>query len=894
MAKAEQRWWGSFLLVRTRLSRKDAVVRNFGSSTYARKQVILSVRGFGAAEDSVVAIHRKWVAGASTRSVARGSTSERLRSNRAEVFKGISSVVPNVAKYWLKAVERIMDDLNCTVKYKLKEAVSLLRDEAYQWWLTVREGTPAERVTWDFFKAAFQGKYVRAGYVDAQRKEFLNLFQGNKSVPEYEEEFLRLSRYARGIVAIDYECCVRFEDRLRDELRVLIAPQWERDFAVLIEKAKIAVEVKRSERQNHDKERGMNKRDSGSSGPSGGFHKRRNGGCFICQSKDHRYKDCPREPVRMEVVGRGRGALGRGAGNAGNIEARHPGLVYATRCREGGGVPDVIIGRFLIHDVPFIALIDIGSTHSDVPLKVQRVVFLADLKELPFSKFDLILGMDWLVKHRANLDCVAKWMILKTSKLEEVMVIGERRDYLSNVISALRAEKLLRKGYEAFIAYVNTTDVGSLSVEKVRTVKEFSDVFPKALQGLPPNCEIQELLDRGFIKPSVSPWGALVSFVKKKDGSMRMCIDYRQLNKLKIKNKYPLPRIDDLFDQLRGASVFSKIDLRSGYHQLRVKEADIYKTAFRTRCGHYEFLVMPFGLTNAPTVFIDMMNRVFQPYLDRFMVVFIDDILVYSRTEEEHDLHLRVVLQILREKQLYAKFSKCEFWLREVIFLGHVVSAEGIRVDPWKVEAILDWKLPKSVSEIRSFLGLDGYYRRFQESFEKLKKILIEAPMLIQPEAGKEFIVYCDALHTGLGCVLMQEGKVVAYASRQLRPHEVNYPTHDLELAAELNLRQRRWIELLKDYDCSIEYHPGKANMVADALSHKVVSDLRAMSARLSLYEDGRLLAELRVKPTLISQIKEKQMLDVSLVPHFQQIEKGAIEEFRLNGDEVLCFRGRV
>jgi len=191
-----------------------------------------------------------------------------------------------------------------------------------------------------------------------------------------------------------------------------------------------------------------------------------------------------------------------------------------------------------------------------------------------------------------------------------------------------------------------------------------------------------------------------VLFVKKKDGSLRLCIDYRQLNKLTIKNKYPLPRIDDLFDQLKGAGMFSKIDLRSGYHQLRIKEEDIAKTAFRTRYGHYEFLVMPFGLTNAPAVFMDLMNRVFHSYLDQFMVVFIDDILVYSRDRVEHDKHLRIVLQTLRDKQLYAKLSKCEFWLEEVSFLGHVVSSEGIRVDPKKIEAIVDWRPPRNVTEV--------------------------------------------------------------------------------------------------------------------------------------------------------------------------------------------------
>ncbi|KAA3478075.1 DNA/RNA polymerases superfamily protein [Gossypium australe] len=576
-------------------------------------------------------------------------------------------------------------------------------------------------------------------------------------------------------------------------------------------------------------------------------------------------------------------------------------------------------------------------------------------------------------------------MVLRTLEDEEVIVIEERRNYLSNVVLALKAEKMVRKGCKAYLAFVSMSDAKESTVEDVRTVKEFSDVYPEELPGLPQDREvefgiellpgtalvsiapyrmalkelaelkaqIQELLDRGFIRPSVSPWGAPVLFIKKKDGSMRMCIDYRQLNKLTIKNKYPLPRIDDLFNQLRGASVFSKIDLRSGYHQLKVKETDIRKTAFPTRYGHYEFLVMPFGLTNAPAAFMDMMNRVFQPYLDRFVVVFIDDILVYSRIEEEHDSHLRVVLGVLREKQLYAKFSKCEFWLKEVIFLEHVVSAEGITVDPRKIEAVLDWKPPKSVSEIRSFLGLAGYYRRFvegflliaapltkllrkgvpfvwaeqqQESFEKLKKILTEVPV-IQPEAEKEFVAYCDASHKGLGCMLMQERKVVPYASRQLRPHEMNYPTHDLELAAvvfalkiwrhylygeksvtytdhkslkylltqnNLNLRQRRWIELLKDYDCSIEYHPGKANVVANALSRKEISDLRALFAHLSLYEDGSLLAELQTKPTWVSQIKEKQVLDELLDSRFQQMERGETVDFGLNSEGVLCFRGRI
>ncbi|GJU05141.1 putative reverse transcriptase domain-containing protein [Tanacetum coccineum] len=210
--------------------------------------------------------------------------------------------------------------------------------------------------------------------------------------------------------------------------------------------------------------------------------------------------------------------------------------------------------------------------------------------------------------------------------------------------------------------------------------------------------QLQELSDKGFIRPSSSPWGAPVLFVKKKDGSFRMCIDYRELNKLTVKNRYPLPRIDDLFDQLQGSSVYSKIDLRSGYHQLRVRDEDIPKTAFRTRYGHYEFQVMPFGLTNAPAVFMDLMNRVCRPYLDKFVIVFIDDILIYSKTKEEHDVHLRLILELLKKEELYAKFSKCDFWLSKVQFLGHVIDSKGIHVDPAKIESIKDWESPKTLN----------------------------------------------------------------------------------------------------------------------------------------------------------------------------------------------------
>nr|GFC03623.1 putative reverse transcriptase domain-containing protein [Tanacetum cinerariifolium] len=265
--------------------------------------------------------------------------------------------------------------------------------------------------------------------------------------------------------------------------------------------------------------------------------------------------------------------------------------------------------------------------------------------------------------------------------------------------------------------------------------------------------QLQELSDKGFIRPSSSPWGAPVLFVKKKDGSFRMCIDYHKLNKLS--NRYPLLRIDDMFDQLQGSRVYSKIDLRSGYHQLRVREEDIPKTAFRTRYGHYEFQVMPFGLTNTPAVFMDLMNRVCKPYLDRFVIVFIDDILIYSKNKKEHEGHLKLILKLLKEEEF-----------------------EGIHVDLAKIEAIKDWESPKTPTEIRQFL------EKVKVAFQLLKQKLCSAPILALPEGSENFVVYCDASHKGLGAVLMQKEKVIAYVSRQLKVHEKNYTTNDLELGA--------------------------------------------------------------------------------------------------------------
>jgi ribonuclease HI len=411
--------------------------------------------------------------------------------------------------------------------------------------------------------------------------------------------------------------------------------------------------------------------------------------------------------------------------------------------------------------------------------------------------------------------------------------------------------------------------------------------------------------------------------VEKKDGTQWMCVDYRSLNEVTIKNKYPLPRIEDLFDQMKGASVFPKIDLRSGYHQLKIRESDIPKAAFHTRYGLYEYTVMSFGLTNAPAYFMYLMNKVFMEYLDRFVVVFIDDILVFSETMEEHEEHLRLVLEKLRSNQLYEKFSKCEFWLTEVAFLGHVISAGGVSVDPGKVKDVLNWmpparyyrrfikdfsKIAKPMTKLLEKNKTFEWTKECQASFEELKKRLTSSSVLVLPDLTKKFDIYCDTSCQGLGCVLMQEGQVVCYASRQLRKHEENYPTHDLELAAvihalkiwrhylighrceiysdhkslkyiftqnNLNLRQRRWLELIKDYDLGINYHPKKSNVVADALSRmkycnttfaqRMPSELRREIEYLNLGMVNETRVVMEVEPTLEEEIREGQLEDAKL-----------------------------
>lgn len=558
------------------------------------------------------------------------------------------------------------------------------------------------------------------------------------------------------------------------------------------------------------------------------------------------------------------------------------------------------------------------------------------------SGCDVILGMPWLKAHNPIIDW--RTHIIRLSKrgggtidIPSLDDDGETRIH-ARLVTAKHFASLARQ-HEAYAAVVTPTDdnpdptvdaAPPTAPEHPRAAAlyaEYADVFPDKLPkglpppravdhrielepGFPPPCrpmyrlspkeqdvlktQLQELLDQEFIQPSKSPYGAPVLFVKKKTNDLRMCLDYRALNKGTIRNAYPLPRIDELLDRLHGATVFSALDLRSGYHQIRIADEDIPKTAFRTRYGAFEFRVLPFGLTNAPATFQRLMNDVFRPYLDQFVVVYLDDVMVWSKNEEEHENHLRIVLSLLREHKLYANRKKCNLFQRETDFLGHVVSAEGIKPDPRKLAAIRDWPTPKNATEVLSFHGLCNFYRRFVRNFSgiaspltaltkkgqpfhwsdaeetafcTLKTALLTTPILTPPDPGLPYTVITDASSFAVGGVLCQDQghglQPIAFESCKLNAAQLNYAVHEKEMLAvvhcyqkwrhylegsrsvcitdhaslrhvltqpTLSRRQARWMEFMARFDFTIEYAPGKDNVVADALSRRPDHQLNAIS----------------------------------------------------------------
>ncbi|GKU88786.1 hypothetical protein SLEP1_g3007 [Rubroshorea leprosula] len=787
-------------------------------------------------------------------------------------FKGVPD--PDVAESWVKNLEKMFKLLKCTDGQKVELAVSTLEGEADDWWTTAQDG------------------FSRRGEE-----------QDDMTVDEYQAKFSSLMKFAPHLVNDEVKKVRKFQRGLKASIRNKVVPQMLKTYDEVLATTQIIEQDMEEQRmETHDskgkgkaistqpfnkkpEQRGKRKIPE-SDRPSFDFCKRCSknhggkecywqiGACFKCGKTDHLIKDCP-------VL---KGAIRKGK------------------------IP-ISFGNAHV-------LIDYGSTHSFVSPKY-----------VPFLHVE-----------PETLDCV---LVVNTPSKEQE--------------------------HYGYLAYVFESKDKPVSVEGIWVVEDFPDVFPKELPGLPPNREIeftidlmpstapisqqpyrmalaelielkkqlQELLDKGFIRLSTFSWGAPILFVKKKDGSLRLCIDYRRLNQVTVNNKYPLPRIDDLFDQLQGARVFSKM----------VKPEDVMKTAFRSRYGHYEFLVMLFDLTNAPAAFVDLMNRIFQLYLDKFVIVFIDDILIFSPDEKSHKEHLAIIS-----------------------LLGHIVSKDGISVDPSKVEAVVNWERPSNVTEVRSFLGLAGYYRRFvegyskisgpltqltrknqkfewtdkcEQSFQELKNRLVRTPILAILDNGGNFVVYTDASHKGLGCVLMQHGRVIAYGSRELKTHERNYPTHDLELVAiifalklwrhylygeefevhtdhqslkylfsqkELNLRQRRWMEYLNDYKCKIIYQLGKGNVVADALSRKSIGTLASlMVMEWKLLEEFQnlnvrflppmsdvLVSSLMVQPTLLSKIKEAQQKDSRLMEWMKDSGKSSKMGLHISDDGIIRLGDRI
>ncbi|GJW06254.1 putative reverse transcriptase domain-containing protein [Tanacetum coccineum] len=624
--------------------------------------------------------------------------------------------------------------------------------------------------------------------------------------------------------------------------------------------------------------------------------------CYECGRPGHFRKDYP----KLRNQNRGNKTRNKNGKKTGNQTGGNKAMTKAYAIGGGGANPDsnIVTGTFLLNNCyasmlfdsgadrsfvssTFSALLDVAPSTLDTSYAIELVdgriseinvilkgctlgllghSFDIDLMPVELGSFDVIISMDWLMKYNALIICDEK--VVRIPYGDEVLII--------------RGEKIVTAKCKLHPRRLRIS-IKKKRHEDVPIVQEFPEVFPEDLPRLPParqvkfqidlvlgavpvarapyrlapaemqelSTQLKELSDRGFIRPSSSPWGAPVLFVKKKDGSFLMCIGYRELNKLTVKNRYPLPRIDDLFDQLQGSRVYSKIDLRSAYHQLRVCEEDIFKTAFRTHYGHYEFVI-----------------------------VFIDDILVYSKSRKEHEIHLKLILRLLKKEELYAKFSKCKFWLSNVQFLGHVIDSEGIYVDPTKIESIKDWASPKTPTDICQFL------EKAEDAFQLLKQKLCSAPILALPKGCENFVV-----------------------------HEKNYTTHDLKLGAvvfalkmwrhymygtkcvvftdhkslqhildqkELNMRQRWWLELLSDYDCEIRYHPRKANVVADALSQKERSKplrVRALVMTIGLNLPKQILS------AQSEARKEENFINEDL--------HGMINKLEPRADGTLCLNNR-
>ncbi|XP_073049512.1 uncharacterized protein [Primulina eburnea] len=808
-------------------------------------------------------------------------------------FKG--SIDPLVALEWVKAVEAIYDYLQFDDKDQVSYAIFLLTKTARIWWDATKVSVNVSALKWQEFKDLLYHKYFPRDVRSQKVKEFLELRQGNMSMQEYILMFEEGCQFAPYLTSNDIEKGEYFLRGVRAEIKRDVRMSKDASYKEIVEKARMAKQdEKEIERERHLKRQDFSTKGQGSGWKGKGKFRGK-------EREEHRPKAPMLPPAYDRPVCPKCGKMHRGEclvgsnrcfryGGVGHVikycpvkgekgNDRVQGRIFAMT-KEGAN-PDssVILGTILISGKAAITLIHTGATNSFMseiflrslnvvpscePLhysillpsgdelwpssilngctvQVNEKIYFADLIIIPMVAFDVILGMDWLSSYRAVIDCVAKIVRFPTKDDGNGIFQSSGISLGTPYISCLKAQEMLSKGCHWFLATVIDVNTEmTMKLGEIEVVRDFPDVFADDVPGLPPDREVefvidvvpgtapiskapyrmaptemkelknwlQDLLDKGFILPSSSPWGA------------------------------------------PGATVFSKIDLCSGYYQLKVREADVPKTAFRSH------------------------------------VIRVDE----RSTRELRAEHLRTVLQLLREKQLYAKLKKCEFWLEQVSFLGHIVSKDGIAVDPMKIEAIKQWPIPTTVSEVRSFLGLAGYYRRFianfskialsltnltrkavkfewtsecQHDFQVLKDKLTSAPILALPCGTEDFIVYTDVSKMGLGAVLMQPGKVIAYASR-------------------------------------------KANVVADALSHKSVSSLSSLiqnpllldlqRSEIAIVEQGTIarLSALVIRPTLTDRIRRGQHSDNQLMELRAKADKKGNTEFAMNTDDLLTWRGRI
>ncbi|GJZ09986.1 reverse transcriptase domain-containing protein [Tanacetum coccineum] len=805
-----------------------------------------------------------------------------FRAVMHENFRGTEGAVGLTR--WFEKLESQFGISNVAEGDRVKFASSTLLDGALTWWnVYVHSVTldTAHATPWSDFKAMFIRKYCPRNEIKQMENELWNLKVKGTNLTAYNQRFQELILLCPEMVPNADRLLERYIEGLPLNIKGNVTSSKPVDLHEAIEIA-----------QGHKaKDCRAPLHPANQRGPRSQRGQGSDVTCFGCGEKEHYKNKClnnrnqgggnqirgnPQNPQNNQRQNQRNPKGSNQASTSTQGGHKAPGRVYSLCAEAAVKDNNVVNGTFLINNVYASVLFDTGADISFVSyafskyidihpttldtnysveladgkslttmtilrgctLNLQNHLFKIDLLPIELGSFDIIVRMDWMVEHRAEVMCYEKYIRIPYGN--DMLIIQSKRSGIKNesrleVISRIRTQKYIDQGCQVFLIQMmkkEETEIPERRIKDVPVIRKFLEVFPEDLPGLPPTRQVEFHIE-------LIPGAAPVARVPYRLAPAEMKELAEHLKELsdKVKNRYPLPRIDELFDQLQGSNIYSKIDLTSGYHQLRVREKDIPKTAFRTRYGHYEFQVMPFGLTNAPVVFMDLMNRMCKPYLDKFVIVFIDDILKYSRNEREHEEHLKTILELLKKEELYAKFSKCEFWINTVKFLGHVIDNSDIHIDPAKIEAVKNWASPTTPSEIRQFLGLACYYRRFieglskiakpmteltqknqkfdwgeeqEEAFQLLKQKLCVAPILTLPEGSEDFVVYCDAFIKGLGVVLMQRMKRLQVIT-----------------------------------NAKICYHPGKANVVADALSRKERSEplrVRALVMTIGLDLPSRIL----------------------------------------------------